>query len=441
MTGVGRASRLLLSSRLLVGGILSLAPGTPGLAGTLAPMTVQEAILRAKPAVVVVASQIGADITLSCGTRRVRVSPAPFVETGSGWFVDGRGYVVTSAHVVSPPAAPIELRKAAIQEACVDPELRARGLARGERPEVEERIRRRVSDRAAATMRIDLHASIAVYLATGRKLTARVVKFSPPLAVDATGAPLPEAGRDLALLRVEDSVYAAIDISAREGQIGDPVHILGFPALLHTHELLDRGTAAEASVTNGAISGFKQDAIGLDVIQTDASATFGTSGAPAIGNDAMLVGVMTFVSRSSTTGAPIQGFNFLVPARDVRRFLRGTDVHIGESRFNAPWADALRAFFRGDHRAAASKLAQLDALAPGLPDVKRILEVAREKETAQPQAAAGIPGGWLALGVMLAGAGIYGVSATYQGWTSRGKSAPARAGSRAGARRPRQSGS
>ena len=234
-------------------------------------------------------------------------------------------------------------------------------------------------------MRVDLRASIAVYLATGVKLPARVVKFSPPLALDATGAPLPEAGRDLALLRVEDGVYAAIGISAREGQIGDAVHILGFPALLLTHELLDRGASAEASVTNGAISGFKKDAIGLDVIQTDASATYGTSGAPAIGNDAMLVGVMTFVSLSPTTGTPVQGFNFLVPARDVRRFLGGRTSTSAQSRFNAPWADALEAFFRGDHRVAASKLALLDALAPGLPDVKRVLEVARERTRLSPR--------------------------------------------------------
>ena len=406
----------------VLAGVPAVLAGVLGCAPVVAAMSAQEAILRAKPAAVVVVSRIGADVSLDCGHGAVSASPASFVGTGSGWFVDGRGYIVTSAHVVSPPAAPIELRKAAIQEGCVDPELRARGLARGERPEVEERIRARARDRAAATMRVDLRASIAVYLATGAKLPARVVKFSPPLSLDATGAPRPEAGRDLALLRVEDGVYAAIDISTREGQIGDAVHVLGFPALLLAHDLLAPGSSAEASVTNGAISGFKKDAIGLDVIQTDASATYGTSGAPAIGNDAMLVGVMTFASPSRATGAPVQGFNFLVPARDVRRFLGGTDVHIGESRFNAPWADALGAFFRGDHRAAASKLAVLDALAPGHPDVKRVLEVALEKETAQPQAAAGIPGGWLVLGVMLAGTATYGVLTAR---SSSGKRAPA----------------
>ena len=204
-------------------------------------------------------------------------------------------------------------------------------------------------------------------------------KISPALTFDAKGAPLPDAGRDLALLRVEDGVYSALDISPKGGQIGDSVHILGFPALLLTHELLDRGVSPEALVTNGAISGFRRDAIGQEVIQTDAPATYGSSGGPAIGNDAALVGVMTFVSLSPSTGAAVQGFNFLVPARDVRRFLTSTDVRIGESRFNAPWADALGTFFKGDHRAAAPKLVKVNTLVPDLPDVQRLLDEAQEK--------------------------------------------------------------
>jgi len=70
---------------------------------------------------------------------------------------------------------------------------------------------------------------------------------------------------------------------------------------------------SEASVTNGAISGFKQDAIGQDIIQTDAAAAHGNSGGPAVGDDAALLGVMTFTTLSPAGGAIVQGFNFLTP--------------------------------------------------------------------------------------------------------------------------------
>ena len=386
-------------------------------------MTVQEAILRAKPAVVVIISQTGADITMNCGKGLVSVSPTPFVETGSGWFVDGRGYVVTSAHVVSPLSALSELKKAAIQEGCVDPELRAQGLARGQRPDVEERIRARVTDRAMATMTVSDTPSITVLLANGTKLPAEVKKLSPPLALDAKGAPLPDAGRDLALLRVKDGVYSALDISTRHGQIGDSVHILGFPSLILTHELLDKSISLEASVTNGAISGFRKDAIRQDVIQTDAPATYGSSGGPAIGNDAALVGVMTFVSVSPSTGNAVQGFNFLVPAKGVRKFLEGTDVHIGESRFNPPWADALGAFFKGDYPAAAAKLTKVNALVPNLPDVKRVLAESQEKAKHPP--ASPFPVAWVALGITLVSAGIYGGLFGHLWWKYRFRILPA----------------
>src|SRR3989304_1564161 len=58
------------------------------------PIPVQELVLRGKPAVALVTVRGGA------GARALR--PAPFVETGTGWFIDGRGYLITNAHVVDP---------------------------------------------------------------------------------------------------------------------------------------------------------------------------------------------------------------------------------------------------------------------------------------------------------------------------------------------------
>ena len=42
----------------------------------------------------------------------------------------------------------------------------------------------------------------------------------------------------------------------------------------------------------------------------------------------------------------MQGFNFLIPARDVRTFLEGTDIVPGrDSGFNAAWTAGLSALF------------------------------------------------------------------------------------------------
>src|SRR5688572_26877170 len=181
-------------------------------AGIAAAVSVQEAILLAKPAVALVTAEVRAEVTMSCGNRTVTVRPIPFVETGTGWFVDGRGYLVTNAHVVDPayrvlPWVTHELKKKAIEQACVEPALRAQGLARGQRPDLEEALRREASGRALATAQVTPQPQLSVLLSNGVSLKAEVVKFSPPVLLDMNGRPLPDSGRDLALLRVKEGVY------------------------------------------------------------------------------------------------------------------------------------------------------------------------------------------------------------------------------------------
>ena len=198
--------------------------------------TLQEAILRAKPAVVLIDTRVEAEVTMNCGQGLITVRPQPFIETGTGWFVDGRGFVVTNAHVVDPayrlPAwVTHELKKKAIDLACVEPALQARGLMRGAKPDVEDQIRRDASSRALPSAKLTPLPQITVLLSNGDKLPAEVKKFSALLLLDNNNRPLPDSGRDLALLRVRDGVYPALEIDTRDAQIGDPIHILGFPEI------------------------------------------------------------------------------------------------------------------------------------------------------------------------------------------------------------------
>src|SRR2546427_696300 len=187
-----------------------------------------------RPALATTTPPRRAEITMNCGRGPVTVSPAPFVETGTGWFVDGRGFVVTNAHVVDPAFrlpkwVTHELKKKAIDLACVDPQLRTRGLTRGMRPDLEEDNRREATGLALPSARVETQPQITVLLSDGIRLKAEVKKFDPPLLIDNANRPLPGSGRDLALLRVRDGIYPAIGLAARDGKIGDPVHILAFP--------------------------------------------------------------------------------------------------------------------------------------------------------------------------------------------------------------------
>ena len=391
-------------------------------------VSVQEAILLAKPAVALVTAEVRAEVTMSCGNRTVTVRPIPFVETGTGWFVDGRGYVVTNAHVVDPafrvpPWVTHELKKKAIEQACVDPALRAQGLARGQRPDLEESLRREASARALATAQVTPQPQLSVLLSNGVSLKAEVIKFSPPVTLDMNGRPLPDSARDLALLRVKEGAYPAIRLSDRDAKIGDPVHMLGFPGVVLSHELLNQSATLEASVTNGAVSGFKQDSIGQDIVQTDAAAAHGNSGGPAVLDDASLVGVLTFVSLSPSGGSIVQGFNFLIPAKDVRTFLKDTPVtRPGDSRFNDAWQAGINALFNERYAAAVTHLREANGLLPNLADVKRALTEAEAKLKNPPPRP--FPWAWVAAGVTILSVGIYGAMFGRRWWKNRHRILP-----------------
>src|SRR2546425_4905598 len=393
--------------RLLAGAAITLA--ALAVPASSFALSAQEAILRAKPAVAPITARVDAEVTINCGQGPVTVKPRPFIETGTGWLVDGRGWVVTNAHVVDPahrlpPWVTHELKKTAIDQACVEPALQPQKMARGQRPDLEERLRREMRDGGRAGLRFTPQSQITVLLSTGARFPAEVKKFSAPVLLDTTGKPVKDSGRDLALLKIPDGVYPALSVGTRDVNIGDPVHILGFPGVVLSHELLNQSVTLEASVTNGAISGFKQDAIGQEVLQSDAPAAHGNSGGPAIRDDASLVGVLTFVSLSPSGGAIVQGFNFLIPARDVLKFLADTPVKkTGESPFNVAWEAGLMAFFRGRDALAGQKIGAANRLVPNLADVKRTLAEAEERVKNPPPRP--FPWAWATVGVTLLSVG------------------------------------
>src|SRR3989441_12011422 len=141
----GSRDRVTTMRAALALGLAALPPPAPAAASAV---SIQEALLLATPAVALVTAEVRGEVTMNCGRGTVTVRPTPFVETGTGWFVDGTGYLITNAHVVDPvhrmpPWVLHELKKKAIDQACVDPVLREQGLMRGQNPNLEESIDRK----------------------------------------------------------------------------------------------------------------------------------------------------------------------------------------------------------------------------------------------------------------------------------------------------------
>ena len=357
------------------------------LAALAQPLSVQEALLRATPAVALVIAEVGGGVSVRCGPSAPRreVAPPPYRETGPGWFVDASGWLITNGHVVAAAHRPSqtlvrERAEQAIREACPG------------------------GSTVAASAVPTLEPSITVLLPNGFKLSATVVKYSLP------GAGETMSGQDLALLRLEASDMPTLPLGDSASlQIGDRLHIVGFPTVVLGHELLNATAKMEASVTGGAVSGFRQDRANQPVIQTDAPAAPGNSGGPALNEAGEVVGVLTFVTVASDTDrAPVQGFNFIIPSAAVSRFLEGTAVsRRSAGRFNAAWHAGLRQYFLGNYRRARGDLTEANRLLPELPDVRRVTADNEARQAREPW----LPWNMVAVAMLLVSGAGYAVLA------------------------------
>jgi S1-C subfamily serine protease len=394
---------LLVALGLLVG---SAVP--PATADT--KMSVQEAMLRAKPGVVLVIAEVASEVTLDCGSGPITVKPPAFKETGTGWFIDANGWVVTNGHVVQPayetPRWLVNQQaQRAVSMGCLAKALERAGIQPGENPDAEDAMRRKLLDRVLPTAKVTLLPSISILASNGSRAKAEVKKYAPPESTE-VGA---MSARDLALLKTSDNNFPVLRLAdSKAVQIGDPIHIIGFPGVVLSHELLNQSASMEASVTNGAVSGFKQDKSNNPLIQTDASAAWGNSGGPTVDDRGEVLGVLTFVSLApGPEGSIVQGFNFIIPSEAVRGFVAGTPINLQSlGRFNPVWYGGLRAFFNEDWKGAERQFGEADKILPGLPDVKRMLADAREKVKNPPPRP--FPWFWIAVGVTLLSGGGYG---------------------------------
>jgi S1-C subfamily serine protease len=396
---------MILRLALSAMAVIMAAAGLPGPAAAQKSLTVQQGLLRATPAVVLVVAEVASEVTLNCGAGPVKVTPPVFRETGTGWFIAQDGWLMTNGHVVQPAYEPPrwlanQQAQRAVTTACLPGVLKRMGLQPGDQPDTEEAAKRKLLDAVLPTAKVNLQPQISVVTGMGR-FKAEVKKYSPPVNE--------MSGRDLALLKVPGDHYPVLALAdSRAAQIGDPVHIIGFPGVVLSHELLNESAMVDASVTNGSVSGFKPDRNNNTLIQTDAPASWGNSGGPAVDDRGNVVGLLTFVSLApGPEGGIVQGFNFVIPSAAVVGFLRDTPVKVnGGSKFNDIWYAGLNAFFTDDWKGALRRFEEADKLHPNLPDVKRMVAEAREKVKNPPPKP--FPWFWVAIGVSLLSAGGYG---------------------------------
>ncbi len=385
------------------------------IAGTTGPL------LKAKPAVVLVVTEVSIAVRLKCpngSPTRIEVDPSQ--EHGSGFLITSDGYVVTNGHVVQPYRDPDdrEMRQAAlrqtIEKTCINPAWSK---------ERKGQTLKLLYPKVAPAADVQVTKTLRVVLSNRESFVAEVKAYSPPLAVrpgkqiPGRGAPAEESGKDVAILKIDARNLPTIALADSDRvELGQPIQILGFPGVVLYHELLDKRSAVEASVTSGRVSSLKRDARGAPVIQTDAAASWGNSGGPAINDRGDVVGILTFISVTADETQSVQGFNFLVPANIVREFSRSAGVSLDTpSPFNAVWHEAVMRYVQGDWAGAQPALDAAARLVPNLADVQRLQAEVQLRLLQSPRGLSPMAIGGIAAAILAA------TAAGCWGWRRRGR--------------------
>jgi S1-C subfamily serine protease len=383
--------------------VLALVGGLPG-RGVSGPapgdMELEASILRVRPAVVLISSQVSAEVTIDCGTGPAQtVRPDPHYETGSGFVVHPSGYVATNGHVV---AAFYEMNdrsfvddfvKAGVEKAC------GPGLAM-----LPDGVRKARLDAIASDPRnrgrAHLTKELQVHLSDGKTYAAEVLAYSPAINPNAPARPQPPAGRDMgpmepsgkdiALLKIAETDLPAVALARSSAGllVGEQLFVIGYPGVVLNHDFLSKKSALDASVTVGRVSGFKTDITDRRVIQTDAAISWGNSGGPAFNRRGEVIGVATFISTTLEGDQAVQGFNFLIPVETVQEFASRIGLTpTAESPFMQAWGRAVTRFFQGEYAEAIQAVDAAERLRPGFVDVARLGTEARMRQ--QPAGALG----------------------------------------------------
>ena len=348
---------------------------------------VEAMILRVKPAVVGILTEVGAEVTIRCGKNDTYVvKPETDTENGTGFIIHPDGWIATNGHVVKPIYKDDEEHITDFLQASADAAC-GPGLAKLPESQRKRRMQAILADPenrkgVKLTKRLEVFFSKRMAPGTGIPpgVPAVVKAYSPPIdpAAMPKGGAVPPKGKQMldgAIIKIDMKDLPTVPLAGRTTHLhlGQDVVIIGYPGAVLWHDFLSSESRGAASVTFGRISGFKLDVNERWVIQTDASISWGNSGGPAFNRDGEVIGLATFITTSVEGDQAIQGFNFLIPVQTIQQMAKdiGLTPATGDP-FMGAWEQAIAAYFQGDFGRSLERLEVADTLVPGLWDVVRL---------------------------------------------------------------------
>lgn len=245
--------------------------------------------------------------------------------SGSGFLVSSDGYIATSGHVVVLDAADILVNQLLSDPALLQQFTAASGLTaqQSARSDVVVSMLAKIYDLPAQKLRLDNRRE-AVFVSLGNrpldvdnqqkakqvfsKKDTDYIKRAKIIAVNYQPKDLLTieqqdqdgfSASDVALIKADLNDAPYIDLAdSRKLAQNSPVSLIGFPA--DADNQLTENSVISPSVTNGTINSIRQaNGSSSLLFQTDADASEGSSGGPAIDGEGKVFGLVTYRFKSA----------------------------------------------------------------------------------------------------------------------------------------------
>lgn len=318
-----------------------------------------------KPAVVRIVDGAAGQIYFQPPGYQGQTYNVSLIALGSGFFINGNGYIATNAHVVSMTHDGEDKVKQALFWQMVE----QIGKQIGKDP------------RSLNTNFINQHSTL-----TSFKLFHHVIipdGSSYPFEIKQYGAPTGEGsdqGKDVAIVKIEVKNAPILKLSDSEKvRLQDHVTVIGYPGAADTFNsgLLDSKSAFEATINDGKISAKKTASSGAPILQTSTPATHGNSGGPVLNDSNEVVGLLTFRG-DTVNGQEVSGFSFVVPSNTVLEYVRSAGAPNEEGPTDRLYREGLEAYWEHHYSEAIPKFQEVQQLFPQHSEIAKLLQASQQ---------------------------------------------------------------
>jgi S1-C subfamily serine protease len=158
---------------------------------------------------------------------------------------------------------------------------------------------------------------------------------------------------DVALLKINVTNAPTIGLSLQRATQNEKIYLMGFPG--DADNTLTDNSSISVSVTDGVISSIRQAAGGFgELYQSDADASHGNSGGPAIDETGRVIGLLTYREAGDTAGNAAKSY-----IRDINDFVglaKANNVSLSsKSNTQVLWQQGLQLYSESHYSAALKK--------------------------------------------------------------------------------------